>query len=389
MHDPVMIELKRRLATADAVDVGRYQFLNMDKVRQAAGAHWPQLRERVFVAARSIIERRAAEDDVVVPCASGFLVIYTALTGDPAAQLTEKIRLEMERFFLGDEALSAIEAHGESERLSIEAFRAALAAADPTGDVSELEIRRPERPETIALSDLTFQAAWDARREAVSSFFVKARTTIERDSRWRPDLTSQLGRADDRLAFDLKVLDHAAAALDPILEKGARCALIVPAGFANLSQPRTRSAYVTALAALPRQKRQLIWTCIQDAPSDAPASTLTETGRIILTYAPHLFILAPLKAASLERYAGAGASWIGAGLPRSVTKSVRDDIDSFVAKARRMKTPVFLDRCDDWEAARTASRHGAGLLTGRATGVFDAPIAPFKLSRSRLLANAA
>ncbi len=390
MNDAVMIELKRRLAESDQVDVSRYQFVDMDQVREAAGDLWPQLRERVFVATRSIIERRIAEDDLIVPCATGFLVIFTALSGDPAARLTTRIRDEMERFFLGEADLAGIGVDSASERLSIEEFRAALAAADTApGGATGAFNPGAVRAAPIALADLAFHAAWDSRREAVASYFVRPRTFSERESGWRPDLSAQLARPDDRLAFDIKVLNQAAKALDAVLERGDRCALITPAGYASLSQPRTRSAYVTALAALPKEKRQLIWICLEGAPYDAPAAKLAETGRIVLSHSPHLFILAKLGAASLERYAGTGAGWIGAALPDRFTSATRADMERFIALAGRLKTKVFFDNCNDWESTRAASRSGANLIVGRATGILDAPAAPFPLSRARLLSKAA
>ena len=391
MADPVMVELKRRLAQADQIDLSRHQFVNMDRVREAAGDLWPSVRERVFVATRSIIERKVAEDDLIIPCATGFLVVFAALSGEPAARLTAKIREEMERFFLGDADLAGLSVESVSERLSIEEFRAALAAADltPDGAPDVQSDPEPARPDSLALADLAFQAAWDGRREAVASFLARPRTLAERDGGWRPDLNAQLPKADDRLAFDLSVLHAVADRLDGMLRRGVRCAVITPAGYACLSQPRTRSAYVTAFAALPIEKRQLIWTCLDGAPADAPAAVLSETGRIVLAHAPHLFIQASLSAASFERYAQTGAGWIGARLPDRLTGAALADMDRFIAKARRRKIRVFFTGCHDWEAARAASRRGADLIMGQAAGVFDAPVAPFRMSRARLLSRAA
>ena len=62
MNDDVMIQLKRHLASAEQIDVSRYQFVNMERVREAAGHRWPELRERAFIASRSIMERHIAEE---------------------------------------------------------------------------------------------------------------------------------------------------------------------------------------------------------------------------------------------------------------------------------------------------------------------------------------
>ena len=201
MSDPVMNELKKRLAQADRIDMSRHQFVNIDKVRAAAGDLWPSLRERVFVAGRSIIERRVAEDDLIIPCATGFLVVFTALSGEPAARLTRKIRDEMERFFLGDAELAELCVESSSERVSVEEFRAALAAVDSDAGQSAHQAPKlkPSAPDAVTLADLSFHAAWDVRREAVASFLVRPRTVAERDGGWRPHLGAQLGRPEDQI----------------------------------------------------------------------------------------------------------------------------------------------------------------------------------------------
>lgn len=395
MSDPVLVELKRRLAQADQVDMSRHQFVNMDRVRAAAGELWPAMRERVFVATRSIIERKVAEDDLIIPCATGFLVVFAALSGDPAARLTEKIREDMERFFLGEADLAELSVESSSERLTVEEFRAALAAADADGDEGDAPPGHsshapPARePDDVALAGLSFEAVWDAHREAVASYLVRPRTQAELKSKWIPDLEAQLTRADDRLEFDLAVLKAVSAQLETLLVNESRCGVITPAGYISLSQPRTRAAYVTALAELPAEQRQLIWTCIYGAPADAPAATLAETGRIVRAHSPHLFLKATLGAPTFERYAHVGAGWIGAHLPARMTSAARADMESFMAKARRHKVRVFLTGCDDWETARAASRSGADLIIGRAAGLFDRPSPPFRLSRAKLLSRAA
>lgn len=393
MSDPVLVELKRRLAEADHVDMSRHQFVNMDRVREAAGDMWPDLRQRVFIATQAIIERKTAEADLIIPCATGFLVVFAALSGDPAMRLTARIKEEIEHFFLGQADLAELSVDSSSERLSVEEFRAALAAADkPSETAAPIQDGRKtsaQHRESLALADLSFEGGWDVQREAVACFLVRPRTIAERDAGWRPDLNAQLHRPDDRLTFDIAVLNAVSAQVERLLSKGVRCGMITPAGFSSLSQPRTRSAYVTALAGLPAEHRQLIWTCMTGAPPDAPEATLAETGRIVRAHSPHLFLKAALGVGTLERYAEAGAGWIGAKLPRQINAAAVADMESFMAKAGRRKAKVFFSGCDDWEAARAASRRGAHLIIGRAVGVFAEPVAPYRLTRAKLLSNAA
>ncbi|MCC5995391.1 MAG: hypothetical protein JJU18_03345 [Oceanicaulis sp.] len=393
MHDEVMRLLKSHLASVDHVDVGRYQFVNLEPVREAAGALWPQLRERAFLASRTIIERRIAEDDLIIPCATGFLVIFNALTGDPAHRLTEQIRTELETFFLGDEELAALKVESRSEKLSLPEFEAALAGSRPEAHAA------PPRPspdsgratDVLRLDALDYLPAWDARNEAVGGFFVRARRLAADGRGWlvNGDIVRGARRPEERLALDVMVLERAVGALEQLVDNGSRCALIVPAGYDSLSQPRCRSDYVTRLSTLAPALRAMIWVRLEGAPADAPIATLAETGRILGQHAGKLFVHARADALSLASYAELKPALIGTDFPTGSDAAVRTDLDRFIALARRARAGVYLDELSSWEEVRLAARSPARLLSGPSIGIYREPRAPYHLSRAGLLSRAA
>ncbi|MEQ8406495.1 MAG: hypothetical protein RKE49_15480 [Oceanicaulis sp.] len=392
MDDAVMQALKRHLADAETLDVSRFQFLDMEAVREAAGPLWPDVRSRVFTASQSIIERRIAEDDLVVPCATGFLVIYRAITGEMAEQTTRRVRADLERFFLGERFAELLRVEATSETLTPAEFQAALAAAG-----AEPPAPRPSAPAPAAsgpgavLQALEFQNAWDVRKEAVACFFVRpdVREHPGGPELSRAALSSALARPEARLAFDIDVLSRTREALEALLKTGTRCALIAPADFRALASSRLRARYVSALAELPSELRALLWVRVTGAPADAPAAVMAETGRTLLPYLNQLFFDAPLSSATLERAADSEAQWLGARLPARLTGAVRQDVDRFLAQAERAGRSVYFHGADDWEMLRFASRSKARLLVGAALGVHDAPCAPYRLTRNGLLARAA
>jgi hypothetical protein len=382
MDDAVMTELKRRLTEVDRLDVSRYQFINMDRLKHAAGSAWPDMRTRVFIATRTMIERRIAEDDLIIPCATGYLVIYKALSGKLAENTTNRIREEMERFFFGDGQLSALGVEAMSEQLSVAEFEAALAAADL--DLTEDEAQRhlPDLSPASAptIEGLDFCAVWDARKQAAASYFVMPRSKDGPNTPvYKPD------RADPRLDFDLDILDRAALALERLIDTGSRCAVIVPVGFSNVSMPRTRASYVTALARLPEALKPLIWLRLEDAPSNAPGSIMGETGRILLGQSKQLYIDTALDAVSLASQAETGASHVGASLVANRGSSQRADLDRINALARRKGLTTYVDGINRVEDLRVALNAGVDLVAGRAIGIYDAPCAPFRLSAEALL----
>lgn len=394
MNASLLAQLKKRLSTSEEVDVSRYQFVNLDTVQRAAGPRWSNLRRRAFLATRSHIERRVSSDDLIVQCATGFLVIYAKLTGEAASSKTAEITQGLETFFLGEEGLAKLQVKASTAPMSFDGIQAALADSDIA--IEEME---PDAPPTLPSTDaatgnlslaaMKFNAIWDAQREAVASYFARPVSDIEQNAGWTPDLSNQLGRADDRLNYDLEVLEAAAGALGQLIASGSRCALVVPAGFANLAQPITRSKYITAIASLPAEIRALVWLRIEDAPYDAPIAHLEETGRIVARRVGQVFLHARLTTPSFDGYSHSQANWIGADLPSRYTAGTRAEMDHFLALAQRHGLPTYFDRCDHWEHARSASRLGARLLAGAAVGTFDMPRAPYRLTRAALLARAA
>lgn len=388
MKDDVMIQLKRHLASAEQIDVSRYQFVNMDRVRDAAGDRWHEWRERIFIASRSIIDRRVAEDDLIIQCASGYLVIFKALSGPQAQKLTDKISHEMEQFFLGESFINQLKVEAKSEQLSVEEFAATMASA---------EIDEPRQAKTVETEpnqkkaySLFYQPVWDKKREAVASYFVRAvNAEVDSPNQARnTDLMLTDLKPDARLAVDMAVLNDAAEALEELVQRGTRCALIVPAGYTSLSNPRTRSQYVMALADLPAPLRQLVWVQIKDAPADPPSTVLDETLRILRSHTAKLFVQVRMDWPFWSRFENLGVDAIGADFPERLTESDRLSIDRFLASAKRGGSSVYFNRVESWEAFRAATRTGASMIAGRAVGQLPHPAAPFRLPRTRLLNTA-
>lgn len=387
--------LKSHLASVDHVDLGRYQFVNLDPIRDAAGALWPQLRERAFLASRTIIERRVAEEDLIIPCATGFLVVFRALSGDPALRLTETIRGEMEAFFMGDEEFSTLKVEGKSERLTLSEFEAALARSQPEAEPQAPGPRRgtPEAgpADGLRIDALDYLPAWDARNEAVGGFFMRARRLATDGRGWLINgaIVHGARKAEARLALDLLVLDRAAEALETLIKAGSRCALIVPAGYDSLSQPRCRSAYITRLTALGPMLKAMIWVRLEGTPLDAPRAALAETGRMIAQHAGRLFVHAPADTMTLDPFSELRPALIGADFPTGSDAAIRTDLDRLMALVRRAGAGAYLDNLESWEAVRLGVRSPARLLAGPSIGVLPAPRAPYRVTRAGLLANAA
>ncbi len=393
MQDTVFEELRRHLASADHVDLGQYRFINLEAVRAAAGPMWESLRSRVFLASESIIRKYAGESDLVIQCATGFLVVYRGSEPEEAQATTRAIGEALRRFFLGETMTRLMGLETSCEQLSVAEFAATLDAAQAEERASEgarAEVRQLAARRVI--DPLQFGPVWDPRREAVASFMARPRRRREDGRGWVPASDLLCGRPghEPRLELDLAVLALVREALSALQAGNARCGVITPVGYPALAHPGTRTRYATALAAIPEALRRLIVLKVEAAPLDAPAGQISENCRTLLPHCGRLVLHASLDALSLQRFENAGATLVGASLPASGSRSaIEHDLERFCALARRISLPVYLDAVADWEQLKIALASPVRLIAGPVFGERSELAVPYRLSRARALSSAA
>ncbi len=413
MQPEVMKALKRHLASNEHVDISQYQFINMEAVQAAAGDRWTAVRERVFVASRSIIEKRLSEEDLIIPCASGFLVVYVSAAGVEAEALTQTIKADMTAFFLGEDMLRLLQVDAHAERLTVEEFARTLQAAQAEtltqvagAAMGASAARKPAAPDGLTYhpvkdpgpavtprpDEVLFAPAWDPRREAVASFFALPRARTPGNDRWRYGSAILRGalKPEQRLEFELEVLEQTMTRFERFCAKGGRCGLIVPVNYAVIANPRTRVPYAGAVSKLPEHLRRTLLMRVEEAPLDAPATTLTEALRTLANYCAQMFVHAPVATYSLARLEGAGASWVGCSLPGRRPEVFKGDLARFLALAKRQRFGAYIDQLTSWEGVKAALASEARLLIGPAVApALEDLAAPYRLPRAGVLARAA
>lgn len=393
MSGSVFDALRRHLASAEHVDISQYEFINLAAVREAAGDNWANIKSRVFVAAESIIESHLADEDLVIRCASGYLVVFHDTSGLEAQALTETIRQELQTFFLGEDLTRPLSVEAEFETMSVAEFAAKLDAAE----VEETEISDSARKtvreigERRQIDDTVFWPAWNPKQEAVAAFAAVGRKTRQDQAGWmlQDEILGQGFGPADRLAIDLQVLTQAQSELKTLTQQRLRCGVIVPVGYSVIAHGPSRIRFASTLTQMPDELRKLVFLNVENAPVDAPASQVNESCRSVLNCCGRLMIRAPLDALSLERFRDSGASLVGARLPAHYKDSLPAQIERFTAIARRLGVPIYLDGIRDWNALKAALASPAQLLIGPTFGEQSKLSAPHKLSRARALSLAA
>jgi len=134
MSPETLKRLKAALAGRDAVDIGHFQWVNLDMVRAEAGEKWDLLKDKVYTASAHFIEKRLSPDDVMVRCQGGFIIVYAGCDDAAARERTELISQQLNLFFLGDRILQQFEISARSESVPVNDIADFMSRAQKAGD---------------------------------------------------------------------------------------------------------------------------------------------------------------------------------------------------------------------------------------------------------------
>jgi hypothetical protein len=147
MKPETMDRLKAALAGRDAVEIGHFQWVNLDMVRAEAGDKWETLKEKVYSASSHFIEKRLSERDVLLRCKGGFILVFAKGSDEEAKERTEQISQQLNLFFLGDRILKQFEISARSESIPVGDLADFMERSQKTGDASETEAPGSPGPE--------------------------------------------------------------------------------------------------------------------------------------------------------------------------------------------------------------------------------------------------
>jgi EAL domain-containing protein (putative c-di-GMP-specific phosphodiesterase class I) len=122
MQIDVQNKLRDVLTGSDSVEIGQFKWVNLEMVREQAGEDWSNLRGKIYDTSAKFIERRLGEHDVLLRCQGGFMIIFSDLEGDEAADKVEEISLALNVFFLGDKILRNLKIEAEARSITTAEF---------------------------------------------------------------------------------------------------------------------------------------------------------------------------------------------------------------------------------------------------------------------------
>ncbi len=163
---PNLAERIRRLANGrNTLDVAQFQFIGLEAIRFGYAERWNEKRERVFHIARQFIAKRVAPEDVLISSAEGFLLIFGAFSGFLADAAAQRLSKELNAFFLGTPDMDDVQLEAKHQSMSVDDF--ATAYGDLVAEAHDLA-----PPPAPAEFPMGFTPVWDAKRGALSTFFI-------------------------------------------------------------------------------------------------------------------------------------------------------------------------------------------------------------------------
>lgn len=266
-------QLRRCVQTGKPIDAAQIKVIGLEAVREAAGARWPVMADRVRETSLNFIRACVEADDVVIPAGDGFLVIYAGKPGRDCDRDSAALYDALNAFYLGEEGMQSLRASVERRTMDASAMEDLIWTDEPAP--------APPPPPALKLAKkgVAFAPLWSAKLEVIGAYFATpvhseaGETRLGYDSHY---LATGRHSSSDFLDQDLEVLDLALEGAEEVDALGLRCIV----GFcvhATTLQRRTHWAvYQARLARAPPALRTWLSARICEIEPGTPGVSLAE-----------------------------------------------------------------------------------------------------------------
>lgn len=409
----ILYRLEQKLHGCDHADLGQFQIINLDRVREGAGEQWERLKAKIFEVSAHFIEKRIADEDVLVRCHEGFLVVFDALDAAAAEERVNAISTELNLFFLGDEILRSLNIRSRASRFETSQLRGMMtgsepmppgaAPAEPPSPAAGADAGETPAPRRVIDIDfrrersIAYRPVWDSTRQAVATQFVIPRLTEKRTRQVFHGRATLRGRTEprDHLELDRFAVHSAMDAFRTAFGKGRTVALCLPVGIHTLALRSTRVALFEALTAIPMDMRRYFRLMVEGITSGTPESTIRETLGICHAFSPGVIVSIENEHPPFDRFHGCNIAMfvLDSGEPHWLHDDRQRDLAPERAALRAaagLRASTCLTGIGREADISAAIRLGARYFTGAIIADdFPHPVIPHILTREDIRRRAA
>ncbi|MFY0637698.1 hypothetical protein [Maricaulis maris] len=278
--------IKRAMSRGERIDVGQFRLVNLTAVREKAGENWPTAKKKVFTAGTQFLARRLSDDDAVIPCEEGFLVLFAEAPEDPAAFLAE-LGDALMAFFLGSPETSELGIESEASRVAADEITqlATITAsppqapkAAPAAPAKPTPAQTPPFPRSRPVSECEdedvlahYRPLWDAQKQSIAINAALAKVVVGgRALEGRRAISTGMSKIS-QIDLDMCALDAAIGMITAFARKQKRIRLRIALHASCWSDRDHRARLSARIETLPAPARKSLLVRI-DGLSDQPQS---------------------------------------------------------------------------------------------------------------------
>jgi len=355
---------KLKLAAADGrrVEAAQMQLINLADVLRSAGANWRNVSEAIRIGTLSFLHGCLEDDDIVIPCGDGFLVIFAKADAAHVTLRTEEIRELLIEYYLGQEGLERLQVRATRQTLPVSALQAL--AGDEIVVGSE-----PGAPKFM------FAPVWHTQKQIIAAYFCTPMIEVGPRILYAYDAAffdTGIGEGQDFLATDLQALEIVDARLRMPQWADVKPNFGAPVHASTMRGRASRIEYLRRLNQMftPEYARRLSIR-ISEIPRGAPVTTIADwVGQLrgkVRSVSLQFHHSEPMTA----QIESTGAIAAGFFPPRQLEHTadgspLANHIRSWAAKLTQARMVLFLDDLPNLAAIDRAMALGANFLTSTA-----------------------
>ncbi len=262
--------LKALSRDGGSIEAAQVILIGLDEIREATGARWPRMRERVRSGSLNILQQHCGPDDVIIAAGDGFLIVLADGRPGDAQRRCQEMREALLTFYLGEDGMAALRPDVKKHALTSDGLSELIAAT-----LRERVVARGISDEIALAPVLT---AHEHRVGAMLSGPVHGAEGTGRRLCHNPDflLDGHHHEHKDYLELDIAVLDAALARLGKWKEVGHTGVVGVAVHSSTMQSRRSRDTYLHWLADLDPEKRRMLFVSIAEIERGTPLLSISE-----------------------------------------------------------------------------------------------------------------
>ncbi|KAA0597095.1 hypothetical protein FZ942_08280 [Azospirillum lipoferum] len=407
--------LWRLLMQPAIASTGRVHLIDLSMMRECLGVNWPILRQRVFAAADTLIDRSLTRNDISFrTSADDYVLVFASLDRHAAALVCARIAQELLQLFLGDDrladirvstAVGVVDGHIQFEHSFAKVLMAsarpqadrrtgdrtvsattATAAGDgsppmpaPLAYAGEGEGKTPLVLRQLKLSPddsgrfgVKYRPVWDIGQMVISTYMgVPVRSFPDGSFAEGAAALNSVTDAVEILKLDADALVGSVEILHGLFRSKSRLLMSVPVCFDTLAARRTRQPFLEICQSIPDYLRRFLIFELLRFPPGVPTGRLSELLHEVRPYCRWSFMQMDFRQQSFSSLAGTGLSGITMAMPgdRSAEPRLMEEMNAIVTLAERAGLMICVTGLSTTSMVVAARAAGVRLVAGNRIGL--------------------